>query len=114
MQRGEGTVKIDSGIEYDLDNFDCKCNKDGRRIAVGGHAKSHMITEKISPLTLCDMIQNPVPCNKTVGKPHRSSSRRLCAMRKNRNHKMVKYNIVFDPFTIKGEQCWVVAHLEPL
>ena len=103
-------MTIDPVIAHGLDDFDCKCKKDGKRIAIGGHAKSHMVTFNIRPETLCDMIQDPIPCGTTRGKPHRNkTARRICAMRKN-----VKYNIIFDPFVIQGESCWVVANMEPL
>ena len=97
------------GISHDVDEFNCRCKKDNKRIAVSNHVKTHMLAFNITPETLCDMIQNPVPCNSRTGKPHRKTSKRICAMRKD-----VKYNIIFDPFVIRNEDCWVVANMEPL
>ncbi|MCL2607542.1 MAG: hypothetical protein FWD92_03165 [Methanomassiliicoccaceae archaeon] len=81
----------------------------GKRIAVSNHAKTHMVIFRIPAVMLCDMIQNPIPCNSRKGLPHRKSARRICAMKKN-----VKYNIILDPFKIQEESCWVVANMEPL
>lgn len=96
-------------LAYAPDDFDCICKKNGRRIAVSGHAKSHMVLNHIFPETLCDMVQNPVPCPSRKGKPHRKTARRICAMRKK-----TKYNIILDPFNIDGERCWVVSNMEPI
>lgn len=102
-------MKEHGGLPHDLDDFDCICKKDGKRIAVGGHAKTHMISFKINAETLCDMIQNPIPCNSPRGKPHRPKARRVCAYRKGR-----KYNIILDPMILNDEECWVVSNMEPL
>jgi hypothetical protein len=100
---------IEPGIAYGLDEFDCICKKDGKRIAVSNHAKSHMIYQYIKPETLCDMIRSPIPAGSSAGKPHRKNARRVCSM-----HKKVKYNIVLDPFVINDEACWVIANMEPV
>jgi hypothetical protein len=97
------------GIVYDLEKFDCKCKNDGRKIILSRHVRSHMIFFEISPEMLCDMIQNPIPCGSEKGKPHRKTSKRICAMRKK-----TRYNLIFDPFICQNESCWIVSNMEPL
>ena len=97
------------GTAYNLDEFDCRCKKDNKRMMVSNHAKGHMMAFEISPVTLCDMIQDGFPCNNRKGKPHRPDARRLCA-----NHKGRKFNIIFDPDTVVDEECWMVSNLEPI
>jgi len=93
------------------EEFDCVCQKDGRHFAVSTHAMFHMQAQKkrISPMTLCDMLQNRIDCNTKKGRPNRKNSKRICSRHDGRT-----FNIILDPVELDGCDCWMVGNLEPL
>jgi hypothetical protein len=67
--------------------------------------------EDIEPYTLCDMINDPIPCPKRTPKPFRKSSIQICSRRNRRI-----YNILLEKeMTIDiNQESYEVVHVEPI
>jgi hypothetical protein len=92
--------------------MDPECIFRGLPVVLKDASHAEILRESIQPQTLCDMIQNSIPCPKgSPGKPFRRDAIRVCANRKGRI-----FSIILEKdHTIRiGKEAYAVIHVKPI
>jgi hypothetical protein len=93
-------------------DIDCILLEKDMPVRVSDSGFVHLRTEKISPETLCDMINNKIMCPEHVRKQRIArESIRICARRQGKTYGII---LALDHAYDVDEDVYLVTHLKPV